>query len=64
MPVIEIKLWKGRTDEQKKKLIGKITDATVEAINCPVEAVHVIIEEQSKENWGIAGEQASVKFPE
>jgi len=64
MPVVRIDLWKGREKETKKELIEKITSAVVDAIGCHIEAVHVIINEVEKDNWGIGGVPASVKFPD
>ena len=64
MPVITINLWKGRTVEQKRRLVKEITDVVADTIDCPKEAVHIIINEQSKENWGIGGMLASEKFPD
>lgn len=63
MPIVRIDLWKGREKETKRKLIKSVTSAVVDTIGCPPEAVHIIINEQPKENWGIGGEAASVKFP-
>lgn len=63
MPVIKIEMWKGRTYEQKKKLIEKVTFATTESIDCPPESVQIIINEVEKENWGLAGKPASEKVP-
>jgi len=64
MPVVRIDLWKGREKETKKKLIKKVTSAVADAIGCPIEAVQVIINEVEKDNWGIGGTPASVKFPD
>ena len=64
MPVVRIDLWKGREKETKKKLIKQITSAVTDAIGCPIEAVQVIINEVEKDNWGIGGTPASVKFPD
>jgi len=64
MPVVRIDLWKGRDKEKKKELIEKVTSAVVDAIGCSIEAVHVIINEVEKDNWGIGGTPASVKFPD
>ncbi len=64
MPVVRINLWKGRDKEKKKELIEKVTSAVVDAIGCPIEAVQVIINEVEKDNWGIGGTPASVKFPD
>ena len=62
MPVITVELWKGRTTEQKRTLVKSITSATVAATGAPPEAVHIVIHEVEKENWGIAGELASEKY--
>jgi len=64
MPVVHIELWKGRTKEQKTKLIKNVTSAVVSSIGCPPDAVEVIITDVDKDNWGIGGEPASVKFPD
>ena len=55
MPVVTVELWEGRTVEQKRKLVGAITDAMVEHAEANPEALHVIIHEISHENWGRAG---------
>jgi len=64
MPLVKIYLWKGRDKEKKKELIKKVTSAVVDAIDCSAEAVQVIINEVNKDNWGIGGVPASIKFPD
>ena len=64
MPFVKIDLWKGRSKEQVKNLIKKITDAVVETVGCPPEAVHVVINEVEKDNWGISGKPASEIHPD
>ena len=63
MPSVRIDLWPGTDKEKKKELIGKVTSAVVDAIDCSTEAVQVIINEVDKDNWGIGGTPASIKFP-
>ena len=63
MPLVKIYLWKGRDKEKKKELIKKVTYAVVDVIDCSAEAVQVIINEVDKDNWGIGGTPASIKFP-
>ena len=55
MPFAQIYLIEGRTSEQKKAVIEKVTEALVEATGAPVANVRVWIQEVPKENWGIAG---------
>jgi len=64
MPFIEIKMFKGRTNQQKKELIKKVTDVTAETTGCTHNDVQVVINEYDKENWGLSGEQASEKYPD
>jgi 4-oxalocrotonate tautomerase len=49
----------GRTDEQKKAVIEKVTEALHEAIGAPRENVRVWIHEIPKTQWGIAGKTAA-----
>jgi len=62
MPVVKIDMWSGRNEEQKEKIIQKVTGAIVESVGCPKEAVTVVIDDIPKENWGSGGEQHSKKF--
>lgn len=55
MPVVTVEMWHGRTLDQKRKLVRAITDAMVEHAGARPDALHVIIHEISKENWGRAG---------
>ena len=54
MPVVEVKMWEGRTEETKAKIISGITDVFV-SLGTPASAVTVILTEYSKKNWGEAG---------
>ncbi|MFC1847461.1 4-oxalocrotonate tautomerase [Chloroflexota bacterium] len=58
MPVVSVEMWEGRTIEQKKKLVEGIT-ATFEKMGTPPEAVHIIINDIPKHNWGSGGKLAS-----
>jgi 4-oxalocrotonate tautomerase len=48
----------GRTEEQKRAVIEKVTAALVEAVGAPIETVRVLITEVPKSQWGIAGKTA------
>lgn len=58
MPICQIHLLEGRTVEQKRLLIQKITEAVNEAIGAPKESVRVILTEMPKEHFGIGGKTA------
>jgi len=55
MPIVQIEILQGRTVEQKRKLVEKVTEAIVDSVNCPREAVSIIIREMSLDNYANAG---------
>lgn len=61
MPYVTVKMLPGRTDDQKRSLVEKVTDAVSETTGAPKEAVVVFIEEMQKEHYGVAGVRASDK---
>ena len=59
MPLIEIHLLEGRTDEQKKKLLSAVTAAVHESIGAPLPSIRVWVQEMSPKEYMVAGELAS-----
>ncbi|OLP66843.1 2-hydroxymuconate tautomerase [Bacillus pumilus] len=59
MPIITVQMLEGRTDEQKRALVEKVTDAVVETTGANAEKVSVIIEEMKKEHYAVAGKRIS-----
>ncbi len=55
MPIVTIKMIEGRTDEQKRMLVEKVTASVVESVDVPKERVRVIIEEMAKNHFAVAG---------
>jgi 4-oxalocrotonate tautomerase family enzyme len=45
MPIVTMDILKGRTVEQKRNMVHKVTDVLVETLNCTPEAVQIIIHE-------------------
>lgn len=64
MPLVQVSMWRGRSREQKKKLIKSVTAAVAESISCPPESVWIIINDVDKADWGMAGECSADKFPD
>lgn len=58
MPFAQIYMLEGRTAEQKRAVIEKVTAALIDAVGAPKESVRVWIHEMPKENWGIGGVSA------
>lgn len=58
MPIIQVNLMEGRTDEQKEALIAALTEATVQSLGAPRDSVRVLLNEMPKTHWGIGGKSA------
>ena len=58
MPFAQIFMIEGRTEEQKRAVIEKVSAALVEATGTPIANARVWIQDVPKENWGIAGVSA------
>jgi 4-oxalocrotonate tautomerase family enzyme len=55
MPVVVVQLWEGRSVEQKRRLAAAITDAMVQLADASPAALHVVIQEYSREQWARGG---------
>jgi 4-oxalocrotonate tautomerase len=49
--IVTIKIANGRTTDQKRKLVKKITDSLVSILDVKSEWVSVLFEEFDRENW-------------
>lgn len=63
MPLIQIHMVEGRTDEQKAALLKGITEVTHETIGAPISSIRVWIIELPKHHFMAAGELASERKP-
>ena len=52
MPHVIVKLYSGRTDQQKSKLAELVTKAIMEGASCGEAAVSVAIEDVAPDDWG------------
>ena len=57
MPLITVSLYPGRSDEQKKIFVQKITESAVEILQTKPEHVIVVFDENPKDNWYLAGKK-------
>jgi 4-oxalocrotonate tautomerase len=59
MPLVEIHMLKGRSAEEKKKLLASVTEAVAEAIDAPLPSIRVWLHEFSEDDYMVAGHLAS-----
>ncbi len=62
MPVVTIKIAKGRSIEQKRDLVKSLTESVVSSLGIKRELITVLIEEFDRENWSTGGELHIDKF--
>lgn len=56
MPIVQIHLMSGRTNEQKRKLVKSVTQAICDSVDVNPENVRIILSEMSDNNYSFAGQ--------
>lgn len=56
MPLIDISLAQGRSEETIRSMITSVTDALAESLGAPPESIQVIVREVSTDHWARGGE--------
>jgi 4-oxalocrotonate tautomerase len=59
MPYVTVKMIEGRSEEQKRALVEKVTAVVSETVDVPKEKVVVFIEEMTKNHYAIGGKRLS-----
>ena len=62
MPLVRIETWPIAA-EKKRALITGVTQAVVDAVGCPQQAVEVMLFEVDKENWAQGGTCHADRLP-
>ncbi|MGE4384980.1 MAG: 4-oxalocrotonate tautomerase family protein [Endomicrobiaceae bacterium] len=62
MPVITVKIAKGRELKTKREFVKAVTDSAVKILKVKNEWVTALIEEFDRKNWASGGELHSDKF--
>lgn len=55
MPIVVVNIKEGRTLEQKRAMVTKMTKVLCETMDVPQTSVRIIINEMDNENFAIAG---------
>lgn len=59
MPIVNVKLLEGRSDDQLKDLVSEVTQAVEKNTGANKEAIQVVIEEMKASHYGVAGVRKS-----
>jgi 4-oxalocrotonate tautomerase len=63
VPVITVRLWEGRSRQQKAEIARRITDTMVEVAGCERATVRVLFDDYAKEDWAVGGRLADEPDP-
>jgi len=55
MPLIQVDMFEGRTDEQIKIYVRALTDTTCQLLGCTPEDVTIILRDVPRSRWSIGG---------
>lgn len=55
MPLIQVTIVEGRSDEMKRQLMKNMAEVVSETLGSPKEAIRILINEIPKSHWGIGG---------
>ncbi|MBZ5202160.1 4-oxalocrotonate tautomerase [Planomicrobium chinense] len=55
MPYVTVKMLEGRTEDQKRALVEKVSAVVSETTGAPIENVTVFIEDMKKTDYGVKG---------
>ena len=61
MPIVQVSVWEGMSQENKKKVVEGIT-RVFEDLGVPKDAVEIVIYEAPKSNWATGGQLHSERL--
>lgn len=56
MPIIQVTMLEGRSPDQKRDFMARLTSAAVEALGSDPQSVRIVLNEVSPDHFGVAGE--------
>ena len=59
MPIVTLQIWEGHSVERKRAIVEGFTRVLQEVADIPPAAVHVVIQDVPRTNWGANGQLAS-----
>ena len=61
MPIVQVSVWEGISQENKRKVVEGITKVFVD-LGVPKDAVEIVIYEAPKSNWATGGQLHSERL--
>ncbi len=64
MPILNVQMVAGRSQEKKQELVAVLTQETARILEVEPDWVTVVINEYTRDNWASGGELHSIKLGE
>ncbi|MDQ0190278.1 2-hydroxymuconate tautomerase [Alicyclobacillus cycloheptanicus] len=64
MPLVQVHILEGRSDEMRKRLITEVTAAVSRALDAPEESIRVLLYELPKQHWAVGGKSMAEREAE
>jgi 4-oxalocrotonate tautomerase len=64
MPIIRVKMFKGRRRDQKRALVKELTEAFVRTCGGKPDGLQIVITDVEKGDWGGGGELMADRYPD
>jgi 4-oxalocrotonate tautomerase len=55
MPMVRIELMEGRTEDQLRAMVARVTEAIIETVDAKPASVQIVIAEVTAPRWAVAG---------
>jgi len=55
MPIVDITMLEGRSDEKKKAMMRAVTDAIEQSLDAPRESIRIMLREVPAKHFAVAG---------
>lgn len=55
MPFVNIRIYEGHSQERKRAIVKKVTEAISEVAEIPPDKIWVVIEDVKPGNWAVGG---------
>ncbi len=63
MPFIHVRLFEGRSTDQKREFAEAVTREAARVLKCPPESVDIVFDDVSRADWASGGRLASDPKP-
>lgn len=61
MPLVQMHILEGRSEEMKQRLIAEVTAAVSRSLGAPQESIRILLYELPKTHWAVGGKSMAAR---